>query len=118
MLAHLHHIEHLIGRTRSKRWEPRIIDLDLIDFDGEIAPNPARYRHWRELPLEKQMKQVPEQLILPHPRLQDRPFVLVPMRDIMPDWVHPVTGETLDRLLEGFTKEQLAEIHQMPGTPS
>lgn len=118
MLAHLHHIEHLLGRTRTDRWEPRIIDLDLIDFDGEITPDPAQYRHWRDLPLEKQMKQAPEQLILPHPRLQDRTFVLVPMRDIVPDWVHPVSDETLDQLLNRFTKDQLAEIQQIPNAPA
>ncbi len=118
LLAHLHHIEHRLGRTRNTRWEPRIIDLDLIDFDGEIAPSLAQYRHWRDLPLETQMEQAPEHLILPHPRLQDRPFVLVPMRDIVPDWVHPVTGETLDQLLNRFTGDQLAEIRQMPSAPS
>ncbi len=110
VLAHLHAIESRLGRTRAHRWEPRIIDLDLIDFDGEIAPDPAGYRKWRDLPLESQMNQAPESLILPHPRLQDRVFVLVPMRDVAPDWLHPVSGETLDQMLSRFNKAQLAEV--------
>lgn len=110
LLAYLHKIESQLGRTRSQRWEPRIIDLDLIDFDGTIAPDPVQYQKWRDLPLENQMKQAPETLILPHPRLQERVFVLVPMRDIAPDWVHPVSGKTLDQLLSRFSKAQLAEI--------
>jgi len=110
MMAHLHEIEHELGRSRNRRWEPRVIDLDLIDYNGEVQPDLDKYRHWLDLPLEQQMKCAPEQLILPHPRLQDRVFVLVPMHDIAPDWIHPVSGETLEHMLARFSATQLAEI--------
>jgi 2-amino-4-hydroxy-6-hydroxymethyldihydropteridine diphosphokinase len=110
LIAHLHSVEHELGRNREKRWGPRVIDLDLIDFDGQIEPSLSIYKHWESLELKKQMQETPEQLILPHPRLQDRVFVMVPMRDIVPDWVHPVSGQSLDQLLSRFTQAELAQI--------
>ncbi len=110
LLAHLHEIERKVGRTRNKRWEPRVVDLDLIDYAGQVAPDEVIFREWFDLPLDQQMQRAPEQLILPHPRLQDRPFVLVPMRDIVPNWVHPVTELSLNQMLARFSAEELTEI--------
>ena len=110
LLAVLHGVEAEFGRTRNKRWEARVLDLDLIDFGGQIAPDLGVYEHWRRLPLIDQMKQAPEQLILPHPRVQDRPFVLVPLRDVAPNWVHPVTGVSVTDMLAQFSADALAEI--------
>ena len=110
LLAHLHEVERLVGRTRKKRWEPRIIDLDIIDCAGQIAPDTGIFQKWFDLPLDQQMQHAPEQMILPHPRVQDRPFVLVPMRDIVPNWVHPVTGLSLNQMLARFSAGELAEI--------
>jgi 2-amino-4-hydroxy-6-hydroxymethyldihydropteridine diphosphokinase len=110
VIAALHSVETLLGRTRKQRWEARVIDLDLIDFDGQIIPNRAVQAVWRELPLDQQMTQTPEQLILPHPRVQDRPFVLIPMRDVVPDWADPVSGQTIDALIARFDAVTLAEI--------
>jgi 2-amino-4-hydroxy-6-hydroxymethyldihydropteridine diphosphokinase len=110
LLAVLHGVEAEFGRTRNKRWEARVLDLDLIDFGGQIAPDLGVHEHWRRLPLIDQMKQAPEQLILPHPRVQDRPFVLVPLRDVAPNWVHPVTGVSVTDMLAQFSADALAEI--------
>ena len=46
-----------------------------------------------------QQKKAPDQLILPHPRMQDRAFVLVPMMDICPDWRHPILGTTVREMV-------------------
>jgi len=54
-------------------------------------------------------------LILPHPRLQDRGFVLVPMADIVPDWVHPLTGLTVAQMLEAMPASELADIRPIQG---
>lgn len=110
MIQYLHNIEQKLGRTRIKRWGPRVIDLDLIDFDGEIRPDIATYQNWVDLPLDQQMTKTPDRLILPHPRLQDRVFVLLPLQDVAPDWVHPVTGDDIKTLLARFSPEQYAEI--------
>ena len=110
ILALLHQVEAEFGRTRDRRWEARILDLDLIDFAGCVAPNEQVHRTWREMPLKKQISCTPDQLILPHPRVQDRLFVLVPLRDVEPDWVHPVTGILIKDILAGFSKAELMQI--------
>ena len=113
LLGVLHQVEAQVGRTRDQRWEARVVDLDLIDYGGQVAPDLTTYRHWVDLPLEDQMQKAPQELILPHPRVQDRPFVLVPMRDIAPDWVHPVSGISLDKLIEVFDPSELQEIQRI-----
>ena len=62
------------------------------------------------MPLEQQIDRTPDQLILPHPRVSDRAFVLVPLADIAPDWVHPVTGQTVLQMLEMLPAEDRAAV--------
>lgn len=110
VLAVLHEVEAEFGRTRDTRWEARVLDLDLIDYGGQVLPDQDIHEKWRSLPLEGQIKQTPAQLILPHPRIQDRPFVLVPLRDVAPDWVHPIIGVSVNEMLAQFSAAELAEI--------
>lgn len=117
VLVVLHEVEADLGRTRDQRWEARILDLDLIDFAGTVVPNEEVHREWREMPLGEQMTRAPEQMILPHPRVQDRPFVLVPLRDVAPDWIHPVLGLCVAEMLAGFSRAELAEIQLLKQIP-
>jgi 2-amino-4-hydroxy-6-hydroxymethyldihydropteridine diphosphokinase len=110
LLTYLHEIEQKLGRTRNARWEQRVIDVDLISYDNMVLPNIEVYSNWANLSLERQKKEAPNELILPHPRIADRPFVLVPLRDVAPDWVHPVTGRSVDEMLSEFSDDDLAEI--------
>lgn len=110
VLDGLHKVEQRLGRTREKRWEARVIDLDLIDFSGVILPDIATYSQWCDLPVKMQMERAPEQIILPHPRIQDRLFVLIPLRDVVPSWRHPVSGATLDQMIGAFGEKDLAQI--------
>ncbi|WP_245157824.1 2-amino-4-hydroxy-6-hydroxymethyldihydropteridine diphosphokinase [Brevundimonas sp. A19_0] len=78
LMAALSNIEDRFARRRSVRNAPRTLDLDLIDFGGQVADGPD--------------------LILPHPRAAERLFVMGPLAEIAPDWRHPVLGVTAGEL--------------------
>lgn len=90
LLQTLHDIEDLFGRTRSVPNAPRLIDLDLLDFRGEIAAGGAG------------------KATLPHPRMAARAFVVRPLADLAPDWRHPVSGMAIRDLLEALPPDQVA----------
>jgi 2-amino-4-hydroxy-6-hydroxymethyldihydropteridine diphosphokinase len=73
-------VESQLGRVRRERWGPRILDLDLLLFDNLIWETPT--------------------LKIPHPGMRERAFVLVPLAEIAPNWVDPVTQKTITQLLE------------------
>lgn len=75
LLALLHRIEADFGRVRGARDAPRVIDLDLLDHNGRVS-RPG------------------ESPVLPHPRVSERLFVLLPLLEVAPDWRHPATGES------------------------
>ena len=110
LLALLHEVERHFGRERLHRWGARTLDLDLIANGDRIVPDAATFDHWRGLTLDQQKTEAPTQLILPHPRLQDRAFVLVPLADIAPDWRHPVLGLTVLEMLARLPAEEPAEV--------
>lgn len=78
LLQVLQEVEAELGRKRVAHNAPRTLDLDLIDYDHRIEHGD------------------PE---LPHPRMQDRAFVLIPLRDVAPEWRHPESGRTVDELI-------------------
>ena len=100
LLDRLHGIEAHFGRDRSTgRWSARVLDLDLIALDDLILPDTATLRHWMDLPADRQRVLAPDRLILPHPRMGDRGFVLAPLSEIAPGWRHPLTGKPVSRML-------------------
>ena len=110
LLAYLHEIEAALGRERRLRWGPRVIDLDLIDYDGQVLPDTTTFQRWVDLPLDTQTVEAPAELILPHPRLQDRAFVLAPLCDIAPGWVHPVFGQSVQVLFAALPEAEKAAL--------
>ncbi|MGY3438254.1 MULTISPECIES: 2-amino-4-hydroxy-6-hydroxymethyldihydropteridine diphosphokinase [unclassified Marinovum] len=110
LLSLLHEVESEFLRTRNVRWGMRTLDLDLLALGDQVLPNPDVWAAWRNLPLADQMTRTPDELILPHPRLQDRPFVLVPLRDVAPDWVHPVTGRSVSEMAAALPQADMAEV--------
>lgn len=113
LLEHLNRIEADLGRVRKHRWGGRGIDLDLLACGAEILPDEQTVKHWIDLLLKQQMIDAPETLILPHPRLQDRGFVLVPLADIAPDWRHPLLGQTVSQMLALLPAAETAEIRAL-----
>jgi 2-amino-4-hydroxy-6-hydroxymethyldihydropteridine diphosphokinase len=79
LMRMLHLIEKQAGRVRRLRWGPRTLDLDLLDFRGARMGKPTKR---------------PRALVLPHPGIADRTFVLAPIAEIAPRWRHPITGHT------------------------
>jgi 2-amino-4-hydroxy-6-hydroxymethyldihydropteridine diphosphokinase len=110
ILQILHRIEARAGRERKTRWGPRVIDLDLLAVGDLVLPDHDSYARWAGLPLAQQMQEAPDDLILPHPRLHERAFVLVPLMDIAPDWRHPVLQKTVAEMFAALEPGLLADI--------
>ncbi|MEM7599313.1 MAG: 2-amino-4-hydroxy-6-hydroxymethyldihydropteridine diphosphokinase [Pseudomonadota bacterium] len=110
VLAMLHQIESEFGRERVQRWGQRTLDLDLIAMDDVVLPDRQTYGAWHDLSLEDQGRRAPEHLILPHPRVQDRAFVLVPLADVAPHWRHPVLLQTVLEMRDALDPAVLQEV--------
>jgi 2-amino-4-hydroxy-6-hydroxymethyldihydropteridine diphosphokinase len=102
ILARLHRIERDFGRIRRVRWGQRSLDLDLLAVGDLVLPDAQTLTHWMNLDPAQQQQDAPDTLILPHPRLQDRAFVLIPLHDIAPDWHHPLTGVSVHDMVQAL----------------
>lgn len=112
-LDRLHEVEAVFGRERRQRWARRTLDLDLLAYDAVVHPDPETFQGWHDLPPEARQLRAPDELILPHPRLQERAFVLVPLADIAPDWRHPVLGSTVLEMLARLSGQDVAQVVPM-----
>jgi len=81
LLTLLHEVETRFGRKRSALNAPRSLDLDLLDYDGRVEGGAV---------------------MLPHPRLAERRFVLEPLAAVAPGWRHPVSGMTVEAMLKAL----------------
>ncbi|MBP6677790.1 MAG: 2-amino-4-hydroxy-6-hydroxymethyldihydropteridine diphosphokinase [Paracoccus sp.] len=109
LLGELHRIEADLGRERKgPRWQARIIDLDLLAYGELVLPDSATHDAWRALPPERQAEAAPEGLVLPHPRLQDRGFVLAPLAEVAPGWRHPRLNRSVVQMLADLPEGALA----------
>ncbi|WP_259945572.1 2-amino-4-hydroxy-6-hydroxymethyldihydropteridine diphosphokinase [Jannaschia sp. W003] len=114
-LAQLHGIEAAMGRVRRERWGARLIDLDLVAAGRLVRPDAAAQARWRRLDGARR-RAVPGGLVLPHPRLGERAFVLLPLAEVAPRWRDPVTGRTARALAAALP---LAErLHLAPLGPA
>ncbi len=86
LLALAKGIELRLGRRPEKANAPRPIDIDILFYGNQVVETP--------------------ELVIPHPRLAERAFVLIPLAEIAPDLVHPISGKTIRELLQGLTDTQ------------
>ncbi|PPB79570.1 2-amino-4-hydroxy-6-hydroxymethyldihydropteridine diphosphokinase [Albidovulum inexpectatum] len=110
LLLALHDIEAAFGRERQTRWGPRSLDLDLLMMGDMVLPDPKTVRDWIDLPEAQQRITAPDQLILPHPRMQDRGFVLIPLAEIAPNLRHPLTGRTVSDMVHALSDAEKGAI--------
>jgi 2-amino-4-hydroxy-6-hydroxymethyldihydropteridine diphosphokinase len=110
VLTHLLAVEMEFGRERQRRWGMRTLDLDLVAWGDLILPDRPGFDHWRGLDPALQAQAAPDRLILPHPRLQDRAFVLVPLADVAPAWRHPVLGLTVSQMLDALSEADRSAV--------
>lgn len=80
LLREILKIEGMVGRERKEKWEPRIIDIDILFFDDETKNSPN--------------------LKIPHPELHKRKFALIPLSEIEPGWFHPVLNKNIQTLIQ------------------
>lgn len=107
LLTLLHETEAALGRVRGARWTARTCDLDLIAFGARIAPDAETLSAMIGLgPTGAGAAPPPDRMILPHPRMAERAFVLAPLADIAPDWSHPLTGATVAEMLAHLPKAE------------
>ncbi len=93
LLKYLKQIEAQVGRTASYRWGPREIDIDILLYDDLIQES--------------------ETLTIPHPRLHERAFALLPLADLNPDLNHPILDRSIAQILAKLDK---SDIHLYPAS--
>lgn len=91
LLKFLQETEKKSGRERPYKNAPRTLDIDILDYKGMV-------------------KNFGNVLILPHPRMQMREFVMVPIAEIAPDWRHPVSDKTAQDYVQGYSNEKISSI--------
>ena len=80
-------IEKVFGRVREKKNEARILDLDIIDY-------------------KKKILYIKNKLIIPHPRMHERSFVLQPLNELNPKWIHPIKKKGIKELIRNLNNKQ------------
>jgi 2-amino-4-hydroxy-6-hydroxymethyldihydropteridine diphosphokinase len=92
LFKRLKQIEKEIGRTKtanSTTYEDRIIDIDILDFNGKISHS--------------------DELTVPHPRIEMRNFVLIPLAEIAPNWIHPLLKRPVNKLILNLNDQSKVE---------
>ena len=96
LLAHLKQIEEYMSRKPNFHYGPRLIDLDILFYHDQVVNLDG--------------------LVIPHPHLAERAFILVPLADLAPDLHHPISGQTVSELLASIGRDGVALYHPVTST--
>lgn len=113
LLARLHEIEAAFDRERAVRWGDRTLDVDLILMGDVVLPDWEGFLAWQGLAVADRGRLAPDRLVLPHPRMAERAFVLVPAAEVAAGWRHPVFGETVRDLCAALPEEDLRAVRPL-----
>jgi 2-amino-4-hydroxy-6-hydroxymethyldihydropteridine diphosphokinase len=92
LFSFLQKIEEEMGRVKNKKWESRIIDIDILFFKNQIIKN--------------------DHLTIPHPEITNRSFVLIPLNEIAPDFIHPQFDKRISQIIKDkkFSKDEISKM--------
>ena len=107
LLQRVLEIEKAFGRERRDRWSARTLDIDILAMSDCVLPNRDT---WHAIAEHDDPAAISEVLMLPHPRLHKRQFVLRPLCDVDPAWRHPVLGQTAQQLLNALKPPKSEKI--------
>lgn len=94
LLGTIKSVEQVMGRQPSRQWGPRLIDIDLVLYGHEVIET--------------------ADLVVPHPHMSERAFVLAPLADLIPDFVHPLSGRTIREMLESLDQRSVERLGEIP----
>ena len=97
MLFRSKEVERIVGRRPTRRWGPRVVDVDILSYGNLVVSMDA--------------------LEIPHPRMAERAFVMIPLADLDPDWVHPATGATASVLVNALPAQEREGVVRVGPAP-
>ncbi len=110
LMRHLVRLENEAGRRRGRSWGPRALDLDLLDHGGRVLAPAGTGRPSGVLGFHHLQRRG---LVLPHPAIASRPFVLLPLAEAAPEWRHPLGGWTAAQALARMPGRIRSQCHRI-----
>ncbi len=95
LIFQISEIERISKRIKNKKNDPRVIDIDIVDYNGKVLDFKSKYS---------------ELFKIPHERMALRNFVLFPLKEIYPNWIHPLNGKSIDDLIEALSVDDKKSI--------
>lgn len=115
-LETLHATENTFRRQRKRAWHARSLDLDVLDFGGAIAPSQGAWRRTLQRPwpnrlaLRSPFLKAAQLPVTPHVRLHERGFVLYPLLELCPNWLHPIFQTTVTKLVGSVDRRSVRRV--------
>lgn len=110
LLTFCQKVEGMFGRTRDSRWQARTLDIDILAMSELVMPS---HSEWPQLMEEGRNGTVAAPLIIPHPRLHERAFALVPFADVGATWRHPLMQTSIGEMMDALPQSELTGVRRI-----